>query len=142
MPEEPRSSFPDQPDRSDPESPRRIPSEHPSWVGREVSHYRIVEKIGEGGMGVVYRGLDLSLGRPVAMKLLPPEKVGDLDRKRRFVQEAKAASALSHPNIVTIYEIAHHENVDYVAMEYIAGRSIHQRIYSGQLTLDRKSTRL
>ena len=87
-------------------------------------------------MGVVYRGLDLSLGRPVAMKLLPPEKVGDLDRKRRFVQEAKAASALSHPNIVTIYEIAHHENVDYVAMEYIAGRTIHQCIYSGQLTLE------
>src|SRR6266567_2279806 len=137
MPEEPKSGAPNPPDSDNPRPPRLpVPPEGESWAGRELSHYRIVEKIGEGGMGVVYRAVDLSLGRSIAIKLLPPEKVGDPDRKRRFVQEAKAASALSHPNIVTIYEIARHDDVDYIAMEYIAGRTIHQCIYSGQLTLD------
>jgi serine/threonine protein kinase len=72
-------------------------------IGRTLGHYQITEKIGAGGMGVVYKARDLD--RFVALKILPPEKVADPDRKRRFVQEAKAASGLNHPNIVHVYDI-------------------------------------
>ena len=72
-------------------------------IGRQVAHYAIVEKLGEGGMGVVYKARDTHLDRFVAIKVLPPEKVSDPERKRRFIQEAKAASSLNHPNIVSVY---------------------------------------
>jgi len=86
-------------------------------VGQTLGHYRILDKLGEGGMGVVYRALDTSLDRPVALKLLHTEATADPERKRRFVQEAKAASALNHPGIVTIYEIGADRGLDYIAME-------------------------
>ena len=77
-----------------------------------LGHYRVLEKIGQGGMGVVYKAFDTHLDRPVAIKVLPPDKVANPERKRRFVQEAKAASALNHPNIITIHDISSHQGVD------------------------------
>jgi serine/threonine protein kinase len=97
-------------------------------TGREVAHYRILDKLGEGGMGAVYKALDKHLDRPVAIKVLPPEKVADPDRKRRFVQEAKAASALNHPNIIHIYDVDEASGVHFIAMEYVAGQTLQQAI--------------
>ena len=94
-------------------------------IGQTLGHFEILEKIGEGGMGVVYKARDTHLDRFVAIKILPADKVADSDRRRRFAQEAKAASALNHPGIVTIYDITQHEGVDFMAMEFVpAGRSI------------------
>jgi len=97
-------------------------------VGRTISHYHILEKLGEGGMGVVYKAMDTHLDRLVAVKVLPPEKVADADRKRRFVQEAKAASALNHPNIVTIHDIDSADGIDFIAMEFVAGKALDRLI--------------
>jgi len=97
-------------------------------VGRTVSHYEIVEKLGESGMGVVYKARDTHLDRFVAIKVLPPEKVADAERKRRFVQEAKSASALHHPNIIVIYDIASDNGLDFIAMEYVPGKPLNQVI--------------
>jgi serine/threonine protein kinase len=88
------------------------------------SHFEIARKLGEGGMGVVYDAVDRHLDRHVALKVLPPEKVSDKARKQRFIQEAKAASALNHPNIVTIYDIGAADSVDYIAMELVAGQTL------------------
>jgi hypothetical protein len=88
-------------------------------VGQMLLHYRVLQKIGEGGMGIVYRALDTHLQRPVAIKVLPPEIVADLNRRLRFVQEASAASALNHPNIVHIYDIGRSEGTDFITMEYV-----------------------
>ena len=93
-------------------------------IGQTLLHYRIVEKIGEGGMGVVYKAVDTHLDRVVAIKVLPPDKTADPERKRRFVLEAKAASALHHPNIVVIHDIASDRGVDFIVMEYVDGPSL------------------
>ncbi|RPJ60074.1 MAG: serine/threonine-protein kinase [Acidobacteria bacterium] len=100
----------------------------PDLTGQTLSHYRILEKIGEGGMGVVYRAEDTRLMRPVALKLLPPDCLSDPERKRRFVQEARAASALNHPNIVTIHDIDQTDGLDFIAMEYVAGKTLDRQI--------------
>jgi serine/threonine protein kinase len=97
-------------------------------IGRTILHYQIVETLGRGGMGVVYKARDTHLDRFVAIKVLPPEKVADPERKRRFVQEAKAASALNHPNIVHIYDIAEADGIQFIAMEYVSGKTLDQMI--------------
>jgi len=97
-------------------------------IGKTLGHYQITEKLGEGGMGVVYKARDTHLDRFAALKVLPPEKVSDPDRKRRFIQEAKAASALNHPSIITIYDIDQADGVDYIAMEYVAGKTLDELI--------------
>ena len=91
---------------------------------KTIAHYEILERLGEGGMGTVYRAVDTRLGRPVAVKLLREEVAINGESKRRFVQEAKAASALNHPHIITIYDIGQDEGVDFIAMEYIASPSL------------------
>jgi tetratricopeptide (TPR) repeat protein/tRNA A-37 threonylcarbamoyl transferase component Bud32 len=97
-------------------------------IGQRLLHYQILEKLGAGGMGVVYKARDTHLDRFVAIKILPPEKVSDPQRKARFVQEAKAASALNHPNIVHIYDIGTDAGVEFIAMEYVAGKALDQLI--------------
>ncbi len=93
-------------------------------IGQTLGHYRIESKLGEGGMGVVYKARDIHLDRSVAIKVLPPEAVSNPERKRRFVQEAKAASALNHPNIITIYDINRDGSTEFIAMEYVEGKSL------------------
>src|SRR5262245_24250436 len=85
--------------------------------GKILGHYQILAELGKGGMGVVYRARDLKLDRQVALKMLPVEAASDADRVRRFVQEAKAASAIQHPNVAPIYEIGEAGGVPYIAME-------------------------
>ena len=97
-------------------------------TGRQIGHYQILSHLGEGGMGVVYKARDQHLDRYVAIKVLPPELVADPDRKRRFFQEAKAASALNHPNIITIHDIASDNGTDFIVMEYVQGKTLAQLI--------------
>src|SRR5271157_112458 len=95
-------------------------------TGKQVAHFEITGKLGEGGMGVVYEAIDRHLDRRIALKILPPEKVSKPARLQRFIQEAKAASALNHPNIITIYDIGSADGVDYIAMELVPGRTIEE----------------
>jgi eukaryotic-like serine/threonine-protein kinase len=97
-------------------------------IGRTLDHYQIESKLGEGGMGVVYKARDIQLNRTVAAKVLPPDKIADPARRERFVREARAASALNHPNIVAIYDIRSEEGVDFIVMEFVEGRTLDEAI--------------
>jgi eukaryotic-like serine/threonine-protein kinase len=100
-----------------------------------ISHYRLEQEVGRGGMGVVHRAVDERLGRAVALKLLPADAAADPERRRRFIQEARAASALNHPHIVTIYEIDTHEGTTFIAMELVEGTPLDRVLAQGPLPL-------
>lgn len=104
-------------------------------ITKTISHYEIVAPIGEGGMGVVYRAVDTRLGRPVAVKLLHRQDTTHAESRKRFVQEARAASALNHPHIITIYDIGQDHGADFIAMEYVAGRPLAHLIGEAKLRL-------
>src|SRR3954447_7195282 len=101
-----------------------------------LRHYRLDAKIGEGGLGIVYKAWDTHLDRQVAIKVLPAHAMTDSERKRRFVQEAKSASSLNHPNIVAIYDVDCVDGVDFIAMEYIDGGTLDRRIGSHSMRLN------
>jgi tetratricopeptide (TPR) repeat protein/TolB-like protein/predicted Ser/Thr protein kinase len=108
-----------------------------SLIGRTISRYQILDEISRGGMGVVYRALDVRLNREVALKVLPPELVADPDRRQRFVQEARAASSLEHPHIAVIHEIDEVDGVSFIAMELVRGDNLATLTARGPLSASR-----
>ena len=105
-------------------------------AGRTLSHYRLIEKIGEGGMGVVWKAVDTKLDREIAIKILPASLAEDAERLARFEREAKAVAALNHPNIVTIYSVESVDGLHFITMELVEGRCLTAVIRSGDLSLD------
>jgi serine/threonine-protein kinase len=105
--------------------------------GKTVSHYTIIEELGRGGMGVVYRAEDQKLRRTVALKFLPPNAVADATERERFAREAQAAAALNHPNIATVFEIDDHAEHPFIAMEFVEGKSLKDILAAGQLKAGR-----
>ncbi len=106
-----------------------------SLAGQQITHYQVTKLLGAGGMGEVYLAEDSTLGRKVALKLLPVQFTADVERVRRFELEAKAASALNHPNIITIHEIGTSDHLHFIATEFIAGETLRQRLTGGKLKL-------
>jgi serine/threonine protein kinase len=103
--------------------------------GQTLKHYRITSKIGQGGMGEVYRAEDTKLGRHVALKILPTEATHDEKAKRRLLQEARSASALNHPGVITVYSIDEQDGLDFIAMEYVEGQTLRALVEPGAMAL-------
>lgn len=97
-------------------------------IDQTITHYSLVENLGEGGIGLVYKARDIQLDRFVAFKLLSAERVADAQRKRRFMQDAKAVSSLNHPNIIAIYDIGQVDSIDSISMEWMAGKTFDRLI--------------
>ncbi len=105
-------------------------------IGSTISHYKILSKLGEGGMGVVYKAEDTRLERTVALKFLAQELTRDEENRKRFLREAKAAAGINHPNVCTVHEIGEVDGRDYLALEYIDGETLDPRVAQGPLKID------